>query len=329
MKVELLAADDGACGFYRMRLPAAHAGVEATVSDGLKLGWKQTPRGIELVDAVSDADVVVLQRPAKYELAAAVPLLQARGVAVVVDMDDDFTAIDPQNPAWGAGEALAINEACRMADLVTVTTPALAQRYAPHGRVAVLPNYVPASYLSVVGTHDRIGWAGSVKTHPNDLQVTRGAVANALRTAGKRFHIIGDGERVRQNLGLDHQPTITGIVPLEQYPREVATLAVGVVPLADTTFNRAKSALKLLEYAALGVAAVASPTPDNERLHAEGAGVLAHRPRDWRRALTDLLADRDEVVERGREVARANTIERNAWRWAEAWATALVNRRSA
>lgn len=319
MRVELLPADNGACGFYRMRLPAAHATADTSVTQQIALGWSDG----QLVDALSDADVVVLQRPAKWTLAKAVPLLQRRGIAVVVDMDDDFTAIDPQNPAWRADYG-AINEACRQADLVTVTTEALARRYAPHGRYAILPNHVPAAYLDITGSHDRVGWAGSVATHPNDLQVTRGGVAAALREASATFHVIGDGARVRENLGLDHDPTITGIVPLEDYPHEVARLAVGIVPLADTAFNRAKSALKMLEYAALGVHPIVSPTPDNLRVHADGIGTLARRPRDWRRLDYD-----PEAVERGRHVVRElHTIETNAWRWDEAWARALVNRRA-
>ena len=43
----------------------------------------------------ADADVIVLQRVAFEHMAQAVPMIRARGVAVVVDMDDDLTKIDP------------------------------------------------------------------------------------------------------------------------------------------------------------------------------------------------------------------------------------------
>lgn len=330
MRVELFKADSGACSFYRLELPARNSGVQTWLSDSVTLGYQDG----RIVDAVSDADVAVFARPTRWPLVEAIRCLQAKGVAVVVDMDDDFTAIDPQNTAWAVSRSVedweAASEACRIADLVTVTTPALARRYAPHGRYAVLPNYIPKSYLDITTERDgtTVGWAGSVSTHPNDLQVTRGAVANAVRDTAARFLVVGDGVKVKANLGLSDPPFVSGVVPLADYPHLVARLDVGIVPLADSPFNRAKSALKLSEYAALGVAAVASPTPDNLRVHSEGVGVIARKPRDWRREVTRLLTDDDyrtEIVLRSRRSVR--TIDGNGWRWAEAWARALVNQR--
>lgn len=330
MRVELFKADSGACSFYRLTLPAKNSGVPTWLSDSITIGYEDG----RVVDAVSDADVAVFARPTRWTLVEAIRCLQARGVAVVVDMDDDFTAIDPQNTAWAATRTVedwkAASEACRIADLVTVTTAALAKRYAPHGRYAVLPNYIPKTYLDITSDRDgeSVGWAGSVSTHPNDLQVTRGAVATAIRETGARFLVVGDGAKVRTNLGLDTPPLTTGIVSLEDYPCAVARFDVGIVPLADSPFNQAKSALKLLEYSALGIPAVVSPTPDNLRL---GAGVAARKPRDWRHELVRLLTDtsyRTDMTQADREIAEANTIEGNGWRWAEAWARALTNHRS-
>lgn len=329
MRVDLYPADSSGCGFYRMRLPAAHIDGTTIHDDGLTLGW----RGGRIVDARADADVVVLQRPAKREFVEAIPLLQARGVAVVVDMDDDFASIDPGNRAWGFRAAHEVMlEACRRADMVTVTTPKLAARYGAHGRVQVVPNVVPGDYLGIVGAHDALGWAGSMSTHPNDLQVTGGAVGQAVTEIDCRFRVIGDGDGVREALKLDAEPDVTGLVPVEDYPTRVASLAIGIAPLDDTPFNSAKSALKMLEYAALGVAALGSPTPDNVRVNTEGVGMLARRPRDWYRTLLALSDDafRADVVAASRAaVAASFTIEGNAWRWEQAWSLALSNRRAA
>lgn len=327
MRVELFKADSGACSFYRLTLPAQHSGVETQLGDSVTVGYQDG----RVVDAVSDADVAVFARPTRWTLVEAIRCLQARGVAVVVDMDDDFTAIDPQNTAWIAARTVddwrAASEACRIADLVTVTTPALARRYAPHGRYAVLPNYIPSDYLNINAERDgrSVGWAGSVTTHPNDLQVTRGGVAAAVRDTGARFLVVGDGAKVRTNLGLDAPPLVTGILPLADYPSAVARFDVGIVPLADTPFNEAKSALKLLEYSALGVPAVVSPTPDNLRV---GLGVVARKPRDWRREVTRLLTDtayRADTAAAARQAVTEHTVEGNGWRWGEAWAHALTN----
>ena len=66
--------------------------------------------------------------------------------------------------------------------------------------------------------------------------------------------------------------------------------------------------------------------------HSYGAGLLAARPKEWERLLTALVHDgerRRHLSAVGREVARQHTYERNAWRWAEAWEQAALNRASA
>jgi glycosyltransferase involved in cell wall biosynthesis len=87
----------------------------------------------------------------------------------------------------------------------------------------------------------------------------------------------------------------------------------------------------MLEYAAVGVACVAAPTPDNVRLARLGVGMLAADPAHWRQWVA-LLASNDDarayVAGRGREVAAGETYEAHADRWWDAWAKALDNRRA-
>jgi hypothetical protein len=290
------------------------------------------------VDPV-ESDVVVLQRPLKRILADLIPHLQARGVAVVVEVDDDFSCMPPTNPTWLQAhprqhpdrnwEHLA--RACRQADLVTVSTPALARRYGGHGRVVVLPNFVPARYLDVVAEPNErvmVGWAGSPHTHPGDLEVMGGVVARVLAQTGAGFHAVGSA-RTLEALGVDGR--VTEWAPLlDGYPQAVASLDVGLVPLALTEFARAKSWLKGVEYAALGVPFIASPTDEYQRLHALGVGLLARKPRQWESLLRRLVTDsafREDLAARGREVAKTLTVEEHAWKWWAAWETAVENRR--
>ena len=58
----------------------------------------------------------------------------------------------------------------------------------------------------------------------------------------------------------------TGMIEQELFHAQVAQLDTGIVPLQRSRFNEAKSNLKGLEYAALGVPFVASPTAEYERL---------------------------------------------------------------
>lgn len=353
VKVAVYPDDLGGCGHYRMIWPAealAAQGADVTVHrpdqpqlDGV---WEDDDTGVPvLVDIVPpDADIVVLQRPLRAAWADAVTMLQAHGKLVVVDIDDDFSAIHRRNvsfehvhPKLSPGRNFQhLRRACAQADLVTVTTHALAQRYGKHGRVSVIPNHVPERYLTVdkIG-HDgglHVGWTGSIETHPTDLQVTRGEVGLAVFAADAKFAVVGTGSGVRKALALVEDPVATGWVDIDDYPTYMAQLDIGVVPLDDIAFNHGKSCLKGLEFAAVGVPFVASPVEDYVRLAKLGAGVLADRPKRWRSEIERLLRDDDhraELAARGRATAARLTIEGNAGRWWDAWTGAKARRRAA
>jgi glycosyltransferase involved in cell wall biosynthesis len=248
--------------------------------------------------------------------------------------------VHPSNPSWLMMHPKSRNghswhhaaESCQLADLVTVTTDQLARRYGAHGRVRVIPNCVPAEYLTIehVDSPD-IGWAGSVQTHPDDLQQVGPAIARLVQ-AGYTFKHVGATEQLAKALGLPRTPLSTGPVEFARYPATIAQFGIGIAPLAMTRFNQAKSWLKPLEYAATGVPWVGSPTEDYLKLHGHGCGLIAERPKDWERLLKRLANDEERRVElsaAGREVAGRWTVEGNAWRWAEAWADAAEIRAAA
>lgn len=363
MRIDVHPADSGACGWYRLRFVA-----QALAAQGhdIRLRGDASYRAVMAPSAFGDrcvgldqpvgADVVVLQRPLhrhRYELIQA---LQAQGVAVVVEVDDDFHSIHNANPAWVTTNPLNnadmnrdwLKKSCAIADLVTVSTPSLATRYGSHGRCVVLRNCIPEKYLDLdaslysekylVGLRsDRVtvGWSGSVATHPTDLQVVGDGVARALARSDARFVVVGTGKGVASRLSLAQEPEATGWVPIEAYPEALALLDVGIVPLALTEFNEAKSYLKGLEMAAVGVPFVASPTGEYRRLSLDGIGWVAESPAEWAIFVEQLARDRahrEALAEAGRELVRTeHTVEGNAWRWLEAWESAreLANERAA
>jgi hypothetical protein len=144
---------------------------------------------------------------------------------------------------------------------------------------------------------------------------------------GHRFCTVGDQHQVTRILGLAEPPPSTGPLTPQEYPYGVTLFGIGVAPLADTRFNRAKSRLKPLEYAALGVPWVGSPLPDYVALHRQGCGLIADRPRAWEgilRRLARNASQRRELSLAGREVAARNTIEDHARDWLDAWLHALT-----
>jgi hypothetical protein len=354
---------------YRLVFPATVLAAQGMdVAEGrredIQAVWRRTQDGPRVAWAEPlDCDVAVFQRVCRRDIVDCIPSWQRQGTAVVMDVDDLLSAVDPGNPAFaayhpssGAENWHHLERACRMADMVTVSTPALAERYGRHGRVRVLRNCVPEWYLSVhapgaqgsgsacgsarhrqTGALHKesqpaptvLGWAGRVDVHAADLAVVGTAVAQALRQTGATFRAVGDAATLT-TLGVEGE--VVPFMPFEDYPVQVARLDVGMAPLADTAFNRGKSFLKPLEMAALGVPFVASPLPEYARLAELGAGDLASRPRQWLAALRRLLTDaeyRAERAGRGREVAAGLTYEAHADGWAAAWSEPLKARREA
>ncbi len=354
MRVAVFPADTGACGHYRLRWPAAalegHPDLDVEVREKLPAGeWRDDVRTgqpiLQRVLDLNDVDVVVLQRPLEDVIADTIPVLQRQGIAVVVELDDNFHALQPDHPArrdTSASHNRKFNRrnlriACERADLVTCTTQSIADRYARHGRYRVVPNYVPARYLDVPHpNHDGppiIGWTGSVQTHPGDLEVTGGAVAQVLADTGAHWHTVGTGVGVPRRLGLPEGTvtTASGWVELDDYPHAYAALDVAVVPLQLNRFNEAKSWLKGIEAAALGVPFVASPTGPYLDLYRLGIGSLAKNPAGWRAHLTEYVTHgewREECAGSGRELVRDRrlTIEDQAHQWADAWTHAAHSR---
>lgn len=351
MRVYVFPADLYGCGFYRLiwasevlRATDHDVTVVSPRERGSHLRATTNAEGrITGVGYPPDADVIVLQRITHSKLVEAIKIMRERGVAVVIDMDDDLAAIDPRNPAFRAmhpthGMSKDHNwhntqRACENATYVTVSTPALLPRYSPHGRGDVLFNCVPESYLAIEREDSVVvGWGGSVHSHPGDLQTMGPAVSQLVRD-GICFRVVGPADGARQALGLDRDPEATGPRDmLTEWPQALAELGVGIAPLADTRFNSAKSWLKPLEYAALGVVPVMSPRAEYRRINDQGVGVLADKPRHWVTRVRELVRNsgrRTELAAAGREFAATRTIELNAWRWWQAWEEAYRLERAA
>ncbi len=333
--------------FHRMSEPAraveeADLGIQVTLQRGLKTTMYPDPENpggpmvVREVDA-QGADVVVMQLPKTREMLDCLRLLQAQGVAVVVEFDDHLTALPPGHQGHdllvrrGVGR---IAEACaREADFVTVSTPNLLREYGWNGRGAVVPNAIPRRLAELPPAYERdpevftVGWTGTVGTHPYDLQEMGSGLQQALdRTRGRsRFAIMGQGGDARGRLRLAEDPVqFPWIEDVDAY---VAALGerfdIGVAPLRIDTFNNCKSWLKVLEYSARGVFAVRSPSAEYERL---GLGYRARRPRDWAagisRAVEDADSRREQAAAARDRVLAAHLTEHTAELWAAAWRSA-------
>lgn len=346
MKIYVYPADQTGCGHYRAIWPGEAlraAGHDVTVvppNDGVHDLRAETKDGkIVKVHYPEDADVIVMQRVMHYWLAKAIPVMRASGVAVVVDIDDDLESIHPAHPAyavlnpkWNAMYNWNVaREACRAATLVTVSTEPLRKMYTPlSGHCVVIKNTIPEKFLKTNASDEfmpgrTIGWMGSVHSHPDDLYVM-GQTPARLQREGFPWAFVGPERGVQSALRFDSEPFSTGYVDMADIPVKIAeTLGIGVAPLQDTRFNRAKSWLKALEYASLGVPSVCSDLPEYRALAQRTGALLARRPKDWYTNLKKLATDDalyDRLSQRARMAASDLTIEQHCKDWMIAWLNA-------
>lgn len=351
MRVLVYPADMAGCGYYRLLFAAEHLrslGHDIIIQgadneSGFQIHWV----GNKIVDfefPFEDIDVLVMQRISHDFHLQALPLIRSRGIATVVDMDDDLSNIHPTHGAyWNYHRKSSspfswknIEDVCKGATLVTVSTNSLLGIYAKHGRGQVIDNYIPERYLDIFPTRGPkpvFGWGGAVVSHPADLSALGRAIPT-LVDQGHKFKVVGPDFKVQELLKLKEMPECTGQIPLQQWAAAISQLDVGLAPLEMSKFNTSKSRLKLLELNSVGVPYVASPRQEYRKYHRDsgGGGLLAETPKEWISAVNKLMKDevlRKELGQRGQEYAESQTVEKNSWRWLEAWTRAYEMEKAA
>lgn len=334
--------------YYRILEPAravieSGLGVEVTVTRGLSTRVEKDAAGEQVVVDVDPrgADVVVVQLPKTVQMLQTIRVLQAKGVAVVVEMDDLLSGV----PFGHSGHTMLVRHgmakwglaACREADFVTASTPALLEEYARHGRGAVVANAVHRRFAELPPAYERetdvvtVGWTGNVLNHPYDLQEMGSGMQQALdRTRGQsRFLVLGQKFDARERLRLPEEPLEVPWLPNpDDYITALGQLFdIGIAPLRMDRFNECKSWLKPLEYAARGVFAVRARTPEYERL---GLGMPAKAPKDWAKHIIGAVQDadrrRDVAAANHQKVLESHLTEHRVEQWVGAWRAALEHR---
>lgn len=155
-----------------------------------------------------------------------------------------------------------------------------------------------------------IGWSGSSST--NSYVNT---VADVLAELGRkyenaRFVHISDSKR-----GVDWEalrPMRCEHIPwrLETLVADLHRIDIGIMPLADTEWNRGKCGGKIVQYMAAGIPSVNSPVGINSEIIEEGVnGCLATDKDEWVDKLGRLIEDAD-LRKRMGEAARKTAEER-------------------
>jgi glycosyltransferase involved in cell wall biosynthesis len=286
-----------------------------------------------------ECDVVFVHRLHSANVLSAVHAVTAAGGAFVWDNDDDLTDVPP-NPRGSVKRgglrsqmtASELSAAIGLADLVTTPSADLAERFRAGGAqaVTVVENYVPDAFSRVKrSSHDgvTIGWVAGYE-HIYDLREL--GLRDVLR------QLLDTREDVRiVSIGLDLslERDRYRYMPMVHYadlPQLTAEWDIGIAPLADVSFNRARSNCKLKEYAAVGTPWLASPVGPYLGLgEREGGRLVADG--EWQEALGGLIdspKERGKLAKRGSKWARGHAMSRNVKRWEAALDEAVKRRRA-
>lgn len=216
------------------------------------------------------------------------------GPAMVWDVDDDFWSIEDDNPHRLSNPQVQGFEAMgRGAEVITTTTPYLAgvlAEHVPGPPVRVAPNLIDLSRFTRIdkpeGNKVVIGLQGG--SHARDWRI----VAEPLRATLARhpetlLRVIGDRPDWLDSLPAE-RVMHREFAPWHRWPDLLVGIDIGLAPLRPSTFNKSKSPIKWMEYAAIGAATICSPTVYENYVEDRTTAIVARTEADWTAAL-DLL----------------------------------------
>ena len=187
------------------------------------------------------------------------------------------------------------------ADLLTCTTKDLAHKLIKHsGRqdaIAVLPNLIDFDLWKPQKPNDtgklRIAWQGG-SSHYRDWSMIDEALVEIQKDYP--FTLVVAGQLFKgKTKGIKKIEYIPWHDDIRTYPLTMRDLKadIGLIPLEDNGFNQGKSALKWMEYSALGIPSVASDaTPYKEVIKHGKTGLLAKNTTEsWYDNLKELIED--------------------------------------
>jgi glycosyltransferase involved in cell wall biosynthesis len=275
--------------------------------------------------AISPRTVYIQKRASRRDIQVA-HLRRRMGFATVFDLDDAPGGVEEK-----VEQEARVAEMMAAATAVTVGSRALeafAGRYAQ--RVTRIPSAVDTDLYhpeeSVQSRPVTVGWIGNGAGYLDELSDLARIVGQVRARTRIGVVIIGamhrpeihaafghDDDRVVDSLDWEHEEAIVDAM---------RDFDIGVYPLRDTRYNGFKCGYKAIQYMALGLPVVASPTGENTHIVRDrNTGYLAGRDDEWVECLCALAGDaglrrrlgaggRTDAVERYSMARAASLLDR-------------------
>ena len=254
--------------------------------------------------------------------------LKHSGKPFLLELDDivfDVPLYNAGSIAYYPGSPLSeiVLRQIQGSDGLIVSTPFLKERLSKyHPNIHVIENTIDSSLWRRASPRRRrvnIGWVGGA-THEADLRLLEEVVPRILAKHKHARFFLAHGcpeffkhkqdcawretndpryvkwEVCRRCGGMDGVKWNHVFKPIDKYPEWVSSLGfdIGVAPLLDNVFNRAKSNLRWLEYSAMGIPTVASPVENFKKSIVPGVtGLFADNTDEWVYQLSQLIEDKE------------------------------------
>lgn len=284
---------------------------EPNVESTWQFDW---PKNRQLLDEIETlfaaADISIFQRVTTPETVALITALRWKHLKpVVMELDDDFTAVDPDNPGYigtapgSMGQDVGAMQ-LNLSDAIIVSTEHLKNKY-NFGNTYVLPNgVVPSEWaaLKKPKPHSkvRIGWEGGA-AHGRSLTMIADAIDEIALMFPKKVEFVFMGGYLDW---MSDKYTCIKATSIDKFPQALRDLGldIGIAPLKDSEFNRAKSNLRWLQYSMLGIPTIASNVGPYKSI----IGFKANEVDEWVTEMAKLVKDkimRKRVGEKARKEA--------------------------
>ncbi|MGD9971475.1 MAG: glycosyltransferase [Desulfatirhabdiaceae bacterium] len=325
-----LRADGNPCGSSHIRLinPLSHPSVADRV-------MVQMVTAVNLFDL--HPDILVIQRaavPSPNTAQLIISHCRAESIRLVLEIDDDLLNLHQKtgNDVRYAGKNIeALKMIAKSADTVVVSSPPLADAMRvlnPH--VTCVPNVHDERIWLEKGNEGfirpqkmpdkwiKILYMGT-KTHENDLNLIKSAYTKIRHEYGKRveLEIVGGIPDDVTGFAPQLKPKCIGAnsdayCDFVHWFRQTNHWDFGVIPLELTPFNRKKSYIKILDYAALGVPVICSDIEPYREIVRDGEnGLLVQNDTlSWYNAMKKLI-DNPELRDRLAENAFRDLTEKH------------------
>ena len=315
----------------KYRVDQKHDMIEALGWDCTVAAWQDTDKALSLMQTHS---LVIFYRvPAFPDVVRIIQEADSLGVPhyfelddLIFDLDDyahnpNLLGLDPETTRVLFNGATLYRQALAQCRNVIASTPYLNERMqgVGGGSAVVIENALDNETMQAAATlrrrppdgRIRIIYGSGTRTHNADFALIAD-VLKRLVMEHDNVDIVIVGELVAPPglLEIGERLHRLPACPYREYLALLASSDIAIAPLIAGNFNDAKSNIKFLEAAVMGVPSVCSPRSAFARAIRHGTtGLLADSAEDWYRELNALIAD-ETLRRRMGEDARKDVLAR-------------------